>query len=200
MTSNRGFISFRQVCPSCAGAGSIIENKCKKCGSEGRVTDTSKLKVKIPAGVDSGSRLRSAGKGEAGLQGAPSGDLYIVLHVKEHEVFERHGDDLFCEIPIKFTLATLGGTLSVPTLTGKGTLKIPTGTQSGTTFRMRSQGMPNLRSGHKGDQLIKVIIEVPKKLTAEQRKALEEFAELSGDPANPMAQSFVDKAKRFFGE
>ena len=182
------------------GAGSIIENKCKKCGGEGRVTDTSKLKVKIPAGVDSGSRLRSAGKGEAGLQGAPSGDLYIVLHVKEHDVFERHGDDLFCEIPIKFTLATLGGTLSVPTLTGKGTLKIPAGTQSGTVFRMRGQGMPNLRSGQKGDQLIKVVIEVPKKLTAEQRKVLEEFAELSGDPANPMSDTFFEKAKRFFGE
>lgn len=200
VTSNRGFISFRQVCPTCSGAGSIIENKCKKCGGEGRVTDTSKLKVKIPAGVDSGSRLRSAGKGEAGLQGAPSGDLYIVLHVKEHDVFERHGDDLFCEIPIKFTLATLGGTLSVPTLNGKGTLKIPSGTQSGTVFRMRGQGMPNLRSGQKGDQLIKVVIEVPRKLTAEQRKALEEFAELSGDPANPMSESFVEKAKRFFGE
>ncbi len=200
VTSNRGFISFRQVCPTCSGAGSIIENKCKKCGGEGRVTDTSKLKVKIPAGVDSGSRLRSAGKGEAGLQGAPSGDLYIVLHVKEHDVFERHGDDLFCEIPIKFTLATLGGTLSVPTLNGKGTLKIPSGTQSGTVFRMRGQGMPNLRSGQKGDQLIKVVIEVPRKLTAEQRKSLEEFAELSGDPANPMSESFFEKAKRFFGE
>jgi len=200
VTSNRGFISFRQVCPTCAGSGSIIENKCKKCGGEGRVTDTSKLKVKIPAGVDSGSRLRSAGKGEAGLQGAPSGDLYIVLHVKEHDVFERHGDDLFCEIPIKFTLATLGGTLSVPTLGGKGTLKIPTGTQSGTVFRLRGQGMPNLRSGQKGDQLIKVVIEVPKKLTPEQRKSLEDFAELSGDPANPMAESFFEKAKRFFGE
>jgi molecular chaperone DnaJ len=200
VTSNRGFISFRQICPTCGGSGQVIEVKCKKCGGEGRVTDTSKLKVKIPAGVDSGSRLRSPGKGEAGLHGAASGDLYIVLHVKEHDVFERHGDDLFCEIPIKFTLATLGGTLNVPTLTGKGSLKIPAGTQSGTVFRLRGQGMPNLRTGQKGDQLIKVVIEVPKKLTGEQRKALEQFAELSGDPSNPMSETFFEKAKRFFGE
>lgn len=200
VSSSRGFISFRQVCPTCSGSGVVIENKCKKCGGEGRATETSKLKVKIPAGVDSGSRLRSAGKGEAGLQGASSGDLYIVLHVKEHDVFERHGNDLFCEIPIKFTLATLGGMLSVPTLSGKGTLKIPTGTQSGTVFRLRGQGLPNLRGGQKGDQLIKVVIEVPKKLSPEERKALEYFAELSGDPANPMSDTFFEKAKRFFGE
>ncbi len=200
VTSNRGFISFRQVCPTCGGSGSVIENKCKKCGGEGRVTETSKLKVKIPAGVDSGSRLRSPNKGEAGIQGAASGDLYIVLHVKEHEVFERHGDDLYCEIPIKFTLAALGGTLSVPTLTGKGSLKIPAGTQSGTVFRLRNQGMPNIRSSQKGDQLVKVTIEVPKKMNDEQRKALEHFAEVSGDPANPVADSFLEKAKRFFGE
>ena len=200
VSSTRGFISFRQVCPSCGGTGVVIENKCKKCGGEGRVTETSKLKVKIPAGVDSGSRLRSAGKGEAGLHGAPAGDLYIVLHVKEHDVFERHGNDLFCEIPIKFTLATLGGTLNVPTLTGKAALKIPTGTQSGTVFRLRGHGMPNIRGGQKGDQLVRVTIDVPKKLTPEERKALEQFAELSGDPANPMSESFFEKAKRFFGE
>ena len=200
VSSTRGFISFRQVCPSCGGTGVVIENKCKKCGGEGRVTETSKLKVKIPAGVDSGSRLRSAGKGEAGLQGAPAGDLYIVLHVKEHDVFERHGNDLFCEIPIKFTLATLGGTLNVPTLSGKAALKIPSGTQSGTVFRLRGHGMPNIRGGQKGDQLVKVVIDVPKKLTPEERKALEQFAELSGDPANPMSEGFFEKAKRFFGE
>ena len=200
VSSTRGFISFRQVCPSCGGAGVVIENKCKKCGGEGRVTETSKLKVKIPAGVDSGSRLRSAGKGEAGLQGAPAGDLYIVLHVREHDVFERHGNDLFCEIPIKFTLATLGGTLNVPTLSGKAALKIPSGTQSGTVFRLRGHGMPNIRGGQKGDQLVKVVIDVPKKLTPEERKALEQFAELSGDPANPMSEGFFEKAKRFFGE
>ncbi len=200
VTSSRGFISFRQVCPTCHGSGVVIENKCKKCGGEGRVEETSKLKVKIPAGVDTGSRLRSAGKGEAGVQGAPSGDLYIVLHVKEHDIFERHGDDLFCEIPIKFTLATLGGTLNVPTLFGKASLKIPSGTQSGTVFRLRGHGMPRLRGGNKGDQLVKVIIDVPKKLNSEQRTKLEEFAEVSGDPANPMGDSFFEKAKRFFKE
>ena len=200
VTSSRGFISFRQVCPTCRGAGSVVELRCKKCGGEGRIEETSKLKVKIPAGVETGSRLRSPGKGSAGVGGAAAGDLYIVLHVRNHEVFERHGDDLFCEIPIKFTLAALGGTLNVPTLFGKASLKIPAGTQSGTVFRLRGHGMPRLRSGSKGDQLVKVIIEVPTRLTSDQRRKLEEFAEVCGDPANPMSESFFEKAKRFFGD
>ena len=200
VTSSRGFISFRQVCPACRGMGSVVESRCKKCGGEGRIEETSKLKVKIPAGVETGSRLRSPGKGSAGMGGAPAGDLYIVLHVRNHEVFERHGDDLFCEIPIKFTLAALGGTLNVPTLFGKASLKIPAGTQSGTVFRLRGHGMPRLRSGSKGDQLVKVIIEVPTRMTSDQRRKLEEYAEVCGDPANPMSESFFEKAKKFFGD
>lgn len=198
VTSNRGFISFRQVCPSCHGAGQIIEKPCTGCSGEGRVMDSSTVNVRIPAGVATGSKLRSAGKGEAGQMGGQAGDLYIIIHVKEHELFERHDNDLFCEVPIKFTLAALGGTIKVPTLFGKGNLKIPAGTQTGTTFRLREQGIPALRGGRKGDLLIRVQVEVPTKLTGEQKKILEEYAEACGDPANPVSESFVEKAKKFF--
>lgn len=198
VTSNRGFISFRQVCPTCQGAGQTIENPCGDCRGEGRVMDSSTVKVRIPAGVATGSKLRSAGKGEAGHMGGQSGDLYIIIHVKEHELFERHDNDLFCEVPIKFTLAALGGSISVPTLFGKGSLKIPAGTQTGTTFRLREQGIPALRGARKGDLLIRVQVEVPTKLTGEQRAKLEDYAEACGDPANPVGESFVEKAKKFF--
>ena len=124
--------------------------------------------------------------------------FYIVVHVKDHEVFERQGDDLFCEIPIKFTLATLGGTIEVPTLFGKGSLKIPAATQSGTTFRLRDKGMPSLRGGRQGDQLVRVQVEVPQSLSAEQRKLLEDFARVSGDANEPTSRSFFEKAKKFF--
>lgn len=198
VTSNRGFISFRQVCPTCQGAGQTIENPCGDCRGEGRVMDSSTVKVRIPAGVATGSKLRSAGKGEAGHMGGQSGDLYIIIHVKEHELFERHENDLFCEVPIKFTLAALGGSISVPTLFGKGSLKIPSGTQTGTTFRLRDQGIPALRGGRKGDLLIRVQVEVPTKLSSEQKAKLEDYAEACGDPANPVSESFVEKAKKFF--
>ena len=198
VTSNRGFISFRQVCPTCQGTGQIIENPCGDCRGEGRVMDSSTVKVRIPAGVATGSKLRSAGKGEAGHMGGQSGDLYIIIHVKEHELFERHDNDLFCEVPIKFTLAALGGSISVPTLFGKGSLKIPAGTQTGTTFRLREQGIPPLRGNRKGDLLIRVQVEVPTKLNGEQKTKLEDYAEACGDPANPVSESFVEKAKKFF--
>jgi molecular chaperone DnaJ len=198
VTSNRGFISFRQVCPTCQGAGQTIEKPCSDCRGEGRVMDSSTVNVRIPAGVATGSKLRSAGKGEAGHMGGQAGDLYIIIHVKEHELFERHDNDLFCEVPIKFTLAALGGSISVPTLFGKGSLKIPEGTQTGTTFRLREQGIPALRGGRKGDLLIRVQVEVPTKLTSEQRAKLEDYAEACGDPAHPVSESFVEKAKKFF--
>lgn len=181
VSSSRGFISFRQVCPTCGGAGQVIEKPCTKCGGEGRVTETSTLKIKIPAGVDTGSRLRSAGKGEAGIRGGQSGDLYIVVHVKEHKLFERRNDNLYLELKIPFTLAALGGTLEVPTLTGKGSIKVPPGTQSGTTFRLKGKGMPHLRGSGTGDQMVKVAIDVPKKLKSEEREALEAFAKACGD-------------------
>lgn len=193
-----GIITFTQTCPTCGGAGTKIEKPCTVCRGEGRTLKTTKLNVRIPPGVDNGSRLRSSGNGEAGLAGGQSGDLYIVLAVKEHELFERQGDDLFCEIPIKFTLATLGGTIEVPTLFGKGSLKIPVGTQSGTTFRLRDKGMPSLRGGRQGDQLVRVHVEVPQSLSPEQRKLLEDFARVSGDAAEPTSKSFFEKAKKFF--
>lgn len=193
-----GIITFTQTCPTCGGAGTKVDKPCAVCRGEGRTPKNTKLNVRIPPGVDTGSRLRSSGNGEAGLAGGNPGDLYIVLTVKEHELFERQGEDLFCEIPIKFTLATLGGTIEVPTLSGKASLKIPTATQSGTTFRLRGKGMPSLRGGHHGDQLVRVHVEVPTSLTSEQRKILEEFARVSGDANEPTSKSFFEKAKKFF--
>ncbi len=190
VTSSRGFISFRQVCPTCGGNGQVIEKPCTKCGGEGRVNETSSLKVKIPAGVDTGSRLRSAGKGEAGIRGGHPGDLYIVVHVKEHKLFERRNDNLYLELRIPFTLATLGGTLEVPTLTGKGSIKIPPGTQIGTTFRLKGKGMPHLRGAGVGDQMVKVAIDVPRKLSSEERTALEAFAKACGDETDSSSGGF----------
>ncbi len=196
--SSRGFFQVRQHCPTCQGRGKVVDKPCSNCSGHGVVDETNTLKVKIPAGVDTGSRLRSSGSGEAGPNGAPAGDLYVIIHVKEHEVFERHDQNLYCLIPIKFTLAALGGTIEVPTLKGKASLKIPAGTQSGTTFRLRGKGMPTLRGGHHGDQLIQVEIEVPKKLNGEQRAKLEEFATACGDADQPMSEGFFEKAKKWF--
>ena len=193
-----GIITFTQTCPTCAGAGTKVEKPCTACRGEGRVAKNTKLNVRIPPGVDTGSRLRSSGNGEAGLAGGAAGDLYIVLSVKDHELFERQGEDLFCEIPIKFTLATLGGNIEVPTLFGKASLKIPTATPSGTTFRLRGKGMPSLRDGHQGDQLVRMHVEVPQSLSIEQKKILEEFARVSGDANEPTSKSFFEKAKKFF--
>lgn len=193
-----GIITFTQTCPTCAGSGTKIEKPCTTCRGDGRTLKTTKLNVRIPPGVDNGSRLRSSGNGEAGVGGGQTGDLYIVISVKEHELFERQGDDLFCEIPIKFTLASLGGSIEVPTLFGKASLKIPVGTQSGTTFRLRDKGMTSLRGGKQGDQLVRVHVEVPQSLTPEQRKILEDFARVSGDANEPTSRSFFEKAKKFF--
>jgi molecular chaperone DnaJ len=198
VTTSRGFFHVRQACPTCHGSGHRFEKVCAKCNGEGRVNETAKINIKIPAGVDTGNKLRSSGNGEAGSGGGESGDLYIVIHIKEHDVFERQGDDLFCEIPIKFTLATLGGTIHVPTLQGKAVLKIPSGTQSNTTFRLKGRGMPHLRGGSHGDQLIRVQVEVPTHLSSEQKKILEEFSRISGDTDEPMGKGFFEKAKKFF--
>mgnify|MGYP001351101919 CR=1 FL=1 len=183
VVSSRGFFSVRQPCPTCHGSGTHFEKPCSSCRGEGRLLQQHKLTVRVPPGVDHGSKLRSAGNGEAGVQGGPAGDLYIVIHVKDHDFFERHGDDLYCSVSIKFTLASLGGTIEVPTLTGKGkaTLKIPPGTQSGTTFRLQGYGMPHLKSLKEGNQFVQVTVEVPKKLNGEQREKLEAFAMACGD-------------------
>ena len=202
VVTSRGFFSVRQTCPTCQGAGTYFEKPCKACSGEGRKKEVSKLTIKIPAGVDTGSKLRSANNGEAGLQGGSAGDLYVVVHVKDHPTFERHSDDLHCAIPIKFTLAALGGTIDVPTLIeGTTTLKIPAGTQAGTILRIKGKGMPQLRHGQAGDQLVHINIEVPKNLTSEQREALEKFAIACGD-AEPGTTSkdkgFFEKLKKTF--
>ena len=198
VTASKGFFSVRQTCSTCHGSGKKVEKACSTCGGEGRVNETTKIKVKVPAGVDTGSKLRSANNGEAGAGGGPSGDLYIVIHVADHEIFERQEENLFCQIPIKFTLASLGGTIEVPTLTGKASLKIPAGTQSGTTFRLKGKGIPSLRGGYFGDQMIRVEIEVPTSLSSDQRQKLEEFALACGDADEPVGKTFFDKAKKFF--
>ena len=185
-----GIITFAQTCPTCGGSGQKIEKACTACRGEGRTAKTAKVNVRIPPGVDTGTRLRSSGNGEAGLAGGQNGDLYIVINVRQHELFERQDDDLFCEIPIKFTLAALGGTLEIPTLSGKASLKVPSGTQSGTTFRLRGKGMPSLRSrGHTGDQLVRVHVEVPTKLNSEEEKILKDFARVCGDADHPTGAS-----------
>ena len=196
--ASRGFFQVAQTCPRCRGTGQAIANPCKTCEGEGRVEGRTRIKLKIPAGIDDGSRLRSSRNGEAGMRGGPPGDLYVVIHIKEHEVFEREEENLYCEVPIRFTTAALGGEVSVPTLEGKAALKIPAGTQSGTTFKLRGKGVPTLNSSQRGDLMVRVLVEVPSKLGSEQRKKLEEFADLCGDENTPLHKSFFEKAKEWF--
>ena len=197
--SSRGFFQVSQTCARCRGTGQVIERPCRKCGGEGRLELASRIKLKIPAGIEDGSRLRSQRNGEAGIRGGAPGDLYVVIHVKEHEVFEREGEHLFCEIPVSFTAAALGSEIEVPTLEGRASVKVPQGTQSGTVFKLRAKGMPILNAGVRGDLMVRVAVEVPTKLNAEQRKKLEEFAALMGEDNAPMHKSFFEKAKGFFG-
>ena len=195
---SRGFFQVAQTCPNCHGSGRIIEKPCPSCQGEGRSEKTTRVKIKIPAGIESDSRLRSTGGGEAGLRGGPSGDLYVVVHIKEHDVFVRNGMDLTCDIPIPFSTAALGGEIRVPTLDGAVTLKIPPGTQGGSTFRIRGLGMRAIQGNVKGDILTCVQVEVPTRLDADQRAALEKFAELCGEENNPIYKGFYDRLKSFF--
>ncbi len=195
---SRGFFQVAQTCPACHGTGRIIEKPCLSCQGEGRVEKTSRVKIKIPAGIDSDSRLRSTGGGEAGLRGGPAGDLYVVVHIREHEVFTRNGMDLSCEVPIPFSTAALGGEIRVPTLEGAVNLKIPAGTQSGSTFRIRGLGMPALQGTAKGDIMTYVQVEVPTRLNTKQREALQNFAELCGEDNNPIHKNFYERVKSFF--
>lgn len=196
--SSRGFFQVQQTCSICSGVGEIIADPCAKCGGEGRVTGVRRTKIKIPPGVDSGTRLRSSGAGDAGLRGGEPGDLYVVLYVKQHELFEREGDHLFCEIPISFSTAALGGEQQVPTLEGKARVKIPEGTQSGTVFRLKGKGLPSLRGGRSGDLHVSTVVEIPTKLDSKQKKQIEEFADSVGEKNSPLKGSFFEKAKRFF--
>jgi molecular chaperone DnaJ len=194
----RGFFQGSQTCPRCRGTGQVIERPCRDCGGDGRLEKRSRIKLKIPAGIDNGARLRSSRNGEAGVRGGPAGDLYVVIHVREHEIFTREEDDLYCEVPLSFATAALGGEITVPTLQGKATLKVPAGTQSNTQFRLRGHGIVNIDNKAKGDLRVRVLVEVPTRLNSEQRRKLEEFAESCGEDNSPMHKKFFEQAKAFF--
>ena len=196
----QGFFVTEAICPTCHGSGKKIEKPCKSCHGEGRVHKKKNLSVKIPAGVDTGNQLRLSGEGAAGENGAPAGDLYVVIHVKEHPIFERDGNNLYCEVPISFSMAALGGEIEVPTLDGKVKLKIPAETQTGKLFRMRGKGVNSTRSGYAGDLICRVVIETPVNLNKEQKELLEKLEEsLKGQKSHsPKSSSFLDGVKKFF--
>jgi molecular chaperone DnaJ len=190
-----GFMRVRQTCPRCGGAGRIIERPCRICQGTGQREKTSKVTIRVPPGVDTGTRLRSTGNGEAGLRGGPPGDLYVVLHVQSHDIFQRDGDDLLCEMPISFVQAALGAELEVPTLEGSAQIRIPPGTQSGTVFRLKGKGVRSVQGYGTGDLHVRVVVEVPTRLNSAQRAKLEAFAELCDGDTNPQTRSFWERAK-----
>tara|TARA_Y100001949_G_scaffold164688_1_gene159783 strand:- start:4112 stop:5245 length:1134 start_codon:yes stop_codon:yes gene_type:complete len=197
----QGFFSVQQTCPQCRGAGKIITDPCSTCRGQGRVQDTKTISVKVPEGVDNGDRIRLAGEGEIAENNGPSGDLYVHISVKEHPIFVRDDTDLYCEVPISFATAALGGELEVPTLDGKVKLKIPLETQSGKLFRLRSKGVHSVRSSTKGDLLCRVIVETPVKLDRNQKELLHQFEQSmlsQGTKNSPQANSWMDGVKRFF--
>ena len=199
---SQGFFSIQQTCPTCHGSGKQITDPCHKCHGAGQVKTHKTLNVKIPAGVDEGDRIRLSGEGEPGQNGGPSGDLFVVIHVKKHSVFERDGKDLHCEMPISFTIAALGGEVEIPTLDGMVKVKIAAETQSGRVYRVRGKGVKSVRGSDVGDLMCHVVVETPVNLTERQRELLREFEAISqGDVAThtPRAKSFVDKLKDFFG-
>lgn len=193
----QGFFSVMRTCPNCAGKGTIIRNPCKECRGQGRIEKEKSLEIKIPAGVETGSRLRVSAEGESGVNGGPAGDLFVVIHVKEHETFERQGANLYSAVPITFGQAALGAEIKVKTLDGEEDLKIPAGTQTGTVFRIKSHGMPVLGGRGKGDLFVAATLITPKSLTKEQRKLLEKLAEVEDTDFND--ESFMDKVRNIFG-
>ena len=195
----QGFFSMARTCPTCQGAGSVITDPCPKCKGETRVLRQRTVEAKVPAGVEDGTRIRFSGYGEAGAFGGPAGDLYVVLHVKEHPFFSREGNDLHCVIPISFTQAALGAEIKVPTLEGEQVLKIPEGTQSGTTFRIKSKGVPVLQGRGKGDLFVEVRSQTPSKLTKRQRELLQELDGLTRIENKPQRSTLVEKMKDIFG-
>ena len=192
------FVSVK-TCDVCRGEGKMIKEPCPTCHGNGHVQRERKIEVKIPAGVDTGSRLRVSGEGEAGNRGGPPGDLYIMMHVKKHKVFKREGDDIIVEMPVSFAQATLGTELEVPTLDGKARLKVPEGTQPGTFFRLRGKGIPHLRGYGKGDQHVRVNVDIPRKLTAKQKELLREYAKVSGETVLQPDKGIIDKMKDALG-
>ena len=194
----QGFFSISRTCNRCSGAGQVITNPCVKCHGSGRMLQKRKVTVKVPPGAITGLKLKLTGEGEAGYKGGPTGDLYIVILVAPHPIFERDGDNLVCDLPISIIQAALGAEASVPSLDGTVKFKIPQGTQTGKVFRIAGKGMPSLRSYGNGDLLIRVVVETPTRLSAQQRQLLEEFARISGEETHPQSQSFFDKMKQMF--
>jgi molecular chaperone DnaJ len=193
-----GFFQVRQTCPTCNGEGSVIEKPCKKCRGTGHVTSPQHIALKIPAGVDSGSRLRLSGKGAGGLRGGENGDLYVLLSVRDSEIFERDGLDLYVNIPVSPVTAALGGEVAVPTPEGEARLKIPAGTPNGKVFRLRGKGVTSLRGGSPGDLDARIVFEVPANLARKQKELLEEFVKISRESTYPEAQSFANRTRVFF--
>jgi len=193
----QGFFSVMRTCPNCSGKGQVIKNPCKNCRGAGRVEKEKTLEVKIPAGMETGSRLRITGEGEAGAQGGQAGDLFVVIHVAEHEMFERQGANLYVAAPLSFAQAALGAEIEVKTLDGEEKLKIPAGTQTGAVFRLKNQGMPAIGGRGKGDLFVAVTLITPKTLTKEQRKLLEQLAEI--EDIDFQDESFIDKVRNIFG-
>ena len=197
---SQGFFSIQQSCPTCHGTGKVVSDPCATCRGAGRIKKHKTLAVKIPAGVDEGDRIRLTGEGEAGVNGGPSGDLYVVIHLRSHSVFQREGDDLHCEMPVSFTQAALGGEVEIPTLDGSAKVKIPPETQTGQVFRLRGKGIKGVRSSYPGDLLCEVVVETPIRLTERQREILRELEEINrkDNRHNPRAKSFMDKVREFF--
>ncbi|MBX3703048.1 MAG: molecular chaperone DnaJ [Steroidobacteraceae bacterium] len=199
---SQGFFAVQQACPRCKGRGTIIREPCPKCSGQGRVRSSKRLAVKVPAGVDTGDRIRLAGEGEAGRNGGPPGDLYVEIVVREHPIFERDGAHLSCEVPVSFVTAALGGSVEVPTLGGQASIKVPPGTQSGRVFRLREKGVRPVRGGATGDLFCRVMVETPVELTAEQKDLLRKFEKSLADDGkrhNPRERSWLEGVKEFFG-
>ncbi|MBG5949719.1 MULTISPECIES: molecular chaperone DnaJ [Proteus] len=200
----QGFFTVQQACPTCHGRGKVIKEPCSKCHGDGRVERSKTLSVKIPAGVDTGDRIRLSGEGEAGENGAPAGDLYVQVHVRQHHIFERDGNNLYCEVPINFAIAALGGEIEVPTLDGRVKLKIPAETQTGKMFRMKGKGVKSVRSSSIGDLMCRVVVETPVKLNEKQKELMQQLGESfggkSGEKNTPRSKSFLDGVKKFFDD
>ena len=194
----QGFFRISRPCEACAGAGEIVRERCDECRGSGRLEGLQSIRVKVPAGVEDGMRLRLTGEGEAGIAGGPPGDLFVVIQIKEHPLFEREGPDLHCQVPISFVQATLGDEIDVPTIEGRVTLRVPAGTQTGRVMRLRGKGLPSIRATTRGDQLLHIFVETPTKLTKRQRELLEEFAEEGGGDVSPARKGFLDKLREIF--
>ncbi len=193
-----GFFTISRTCARCGGEGTVVKTPCRNCRGTGRAKKERKIHITIPAGADTGLRLRISGEGEAGTRSGPPGDLYVDIYVQPDEMFERHGNDLLCEVPISFAQSALGAEIEVPTLDGKAKMRLPEGTQSGKIFRLRGKGLPDVHGYGRGDELVKVVVETPTGLNARQKQLLKEFAEACGENVNPRTSSFMEKVKRLF--